>query len=164
MSVTFQKERMADCLEELKALHVAHWKETELHRHIIPLNMDYPRFLEYERIGYFHLFTVRMDGKLVGNLGIYVQKSMHTQTIVCDEDTLYLLTEARKGHLAISFVNFVEEFLVKENLKKTGIMEIRMTVKTVNEVSKLAKYLGYEKTAEQFTKVFTRTDEEPTPP
>lgn len=164
MSITFQKERMADCLEDLKILHRLHWEETEGYRHVFPLNMNYPRFLEYERIGYFHLFTARSEGMLVGNFGVYVQKSMHTQLPVADmradenlanEDTLFLMRMARGPGVAKRFLEFIEQYLTTQ----MNVVEIRMTVKSGNRVSKLGEQLGYAPTATILSKVFPRTKE-----
>lgn len=164
MSITFQKERMADCLEDLKILHRLHWEETEGYRHGLPLNPDYTRYLSYERMNYYHLFIARSDGMMVGNCGVYVQKSMHTQLPVADlraddcianEDTLFLMRMARGPGVAKRFFEFVEQHLTRE----MNVVEIRISVKLGNRVSKLWEEMGYQPTAMQFTKVFPRTAE-----
>lgn len=160
--ISFQKESMAGCLEDMKILHRLHWEETEGYRHGLPLNPDYARYLNYERISYYHLFTARSDGMLVGNCGVYVQKSMHTQLPVADmradenianEDTLFLMRMARGPGVAKRFFEFVEQYLTQQ----MGVVEIRISVKLGNRVSKLWEEMGYVPTAMQFTKVFPRT-------
>ncbi len=146
----FQKERMADNLDDIKFLHKQHWLETEKYRHGLPFNPDYARFLEWERINYFHLFTARSGGKLVGNCGVYVQKSMHTQEPIAVEDTLYLLPDYRKGRNAIQFIKWVENYLTQ----KMGVVEIDIDVKLSNKVGKLMNYIGYEPTSMKYSKIF----------
>jgi len=164
--IIFQKELMANCLEELKILHRLHWEETEGYRHGLPLNPDYTRYLNYERIQYYHLFTARSDADnmMVGNCGVYVQKSMHTQLPVADlradeyianEDTLFLMRMARGPGVARRFFEFVEKYLTQQ----MGVVEIRISVKLGNRVSKLWESMGYVPSAMQFTKVFPRTAE-----
>ena len=87
-------ERMADILPELHPLHVLHWSETEVWRHRVPLNPDYLAMVAMERSGRLIQFTVRHQGELVGNLRIFIQTSLHTQTLFASEDTLFI----RKNH------------------------------------------------------------------
>src|SRR5574338_1268650 len=76
----FSVERMADIKEEMKPLHLAHWEETEAHRHGLPFSPDYETFIQYEGSGRYILFTARKDGKLVGNCAMYLDRSTHTKT------------------------------------------------------------------------------------
>ena len=78
------RERMEDIVEEMKLLHQAHWKETEMHRHGLALNPDYDAFIRYERVGRYVLFTLRNDGRLQGNCALYLDKNTHTQTLHCN--------------------------------------------------------------------------------
>lgn len=141
-------ERMQAILPEIVPLHAAHWAETEKYRHGVPLNVDYDHMVNAERQGRFILFTVRRDGALVGNCAMYLTCSTHTQQWVAEEDTLFILSEHRRGRLAIKLIQYVEDVL-----KNMGITEIRVTVKTVNRVGDLLERLGYAHTANQLVKV-----------
>ena len=142
-------ERIEDCIEEIKPLHDAHWQETEGYRHGLQLNMDYPYLINAERSGRFILFTVRCEGKLVGNCMMYLARSTHTQKWVAEEDTIFILPEYRKGRLGVRLIRYVEDVL-----RNMGITEVRITVKTVNTVAKLMMRMGYAHTGNQLTKVF----------
>lgn len=151
IKLTFQKESLKDCLEEMKPVWHAHWKETEGYRDGLGFNPDYKLYLEYERIGYYHLFTARHEGELVGDCGMYVRKSMHTQTIDATEDTIYLYPAYRKGHNGAKFLAFVEEYLTK----KMSVREIKTDIKLSNErVAKLMQRIGYRPRSIQYSKVF----------
>lgn len=145
--VTFQIELLADCLDEVKQHHIDQWNEVERARQ--DLNPDYDTVLRKEREGFYLLFTARKDGKLVGNTGCYLYKSMHNQKLAAKEDTMYLAPEARKGFTAVRFFKYCEKQLLR-----TGVEEITISVKTTNSVYKLWERQGYEWTDRVYTKTF----------
>jgi len=142
-----QVERLEDVLDELKPVHAAHWQETERYRHGIALNPDYNYMINAERNGRLILFTVRNDNGLVGNCMMYLSRSTHTQRWVAEEDTIFILPEHRKGRLGVRLIRYVEDVL-----RNMGVTEIRVTVKTVNDVGRLLTHLGYNHTGNQLTK------------
>lgn len=144
----FAVERMELIEDEMKPLHRSHWDETEAHRHNLPFNPDYATFIHYEQAGRYVLFTLRKDGKLVGNCAMYLDKSTHTQTLMATEDTLYLLPEARTGTVAKRFVGYIEAAL-----KTLGAKEICITVKTVNRAGLFFQRMGYRHVENGLTKV-----------
>ncbi len=142
-----QVERIEDVLHELKPVHSAHWQETERYRHGIALNPDYNYMINAERSGRFMLFTVRNQSGVVGNCMMYLSRSTHTQRWVAEEDTIFILPEYRKGRLGVRLIRYVEDVL-----RNMGVTEIRVTVKTVNDVGRLLSHLGYNHTGNQLTK------------
>lgn len=144
----FAVERMADIQHEMEPLHRAHWEETEAHRHGLMLKPDYQTFIQYEQAGRYILFTIRKEGRLVGNCAMYIDKSTHTQTLIATEDTLYLLPEARKGNTAKNFISYCEAAL-----KHLGVREVCVTVKTVNRAGLFFQRLGYRHVENGLTKV-----------
>lgn len=145
---TVQIERFEDCLKELRPLHQAHWEETEGYRHGLELNPDYGRIIDYESRGMYRLFTLRADGELVGNIGIYFNWSTHTQKKIASEDTLFV----RKDHRGKVTKWFHDE--VENALKAMGVSEIRITVKMTNRVGKLMQRWGYKPVAVEMVKVY----------
>lgn len=145
---TFSVERIEDIESGIRPLHLAHWKETEAHRHGLPFNPDYATFRRYERAGRYLLFTVRREWALVGNCAMYLDMSAHTQTLIATEDTLYLLPAARKGRTAMRFVRYVED-----SLQKLGVKEICITVKTVNKAERFFRMQGYQRVESGLTKI-----------
>src|SRR5687768_793162 len=144
----FSVEKMDATEGEMRALHKAHWDETEAHRHGLTLNPDYTTFIRYERAGRYILFTIRHEGKLVGNCAMYLDRSTHTQTLIATEDTLYLLPEARKGNVAKHFIAYCESAL-----KHLGVKEITVTVKTVTRARLFFQRLGYRHVENGLTKI-----------
>ena len=102
-SYVLECARAHEVLDELRPLHEAHWQETEGYRHGLPFAPDYERGLDLEQQGRYVLVVARHQetGKLVGNYGLYLSHSMHTQTLMATEDTLFLAREHRRGRLGM---------------------------------------------------------------
>lgn len=149
MSYSIQIERIEDIRDEIEPIHRAHWEETEMYRHGVGFAPDYRRLMDYERRGSYYLFTLRHEGKLVGNIGIYLNRSMHTQKKVASEDTFFILPEHRGGGTAKKFHDYVER-----QLQQAGVTEMRITVKNTNRVGKLMQRWGYEPVATEMVKVY----------
>lgn len=147
-SYTLAPERVADCLGELRDLHAAHWAETEEYRHGLELNPDYEWALHAEACGEYLLLTARSEqGTLVGNYALAFSRSRHTQTIVAQEDTMFIAPAHRRGRLFIRFAQYGE---YAANL--LGARELRLTAKLKNNVSSMLPRMGYAHVANQFVK------------
>lgn len=142
-------ERMADILPELHLLHVLHWNETEAYRHGFALNPDYLRYQAIERAGGLIQFTARNGGELVGNLRLFLSQSLHTQTSLVTEDTIFLKPEHRGGFLSMAMLRFAEQAVVS-----LGAQEIRSNSKLVNRADVLMRRMKYRPFAIQFAKFF----------
>lgn len=144
--------RGREVLDDLKHLHRRHWDETEVHRHNLQMNPDYARGLELEQQGrYLLLAAIHMDsGEMVGNYGLYLTRSMHTQKLMATEDTLYILPEHRKGRLGVAMIRYAESVL-----RQLGVEELNVSVKLVNNVGPMIERMGYTPVATQYTKILT---------
>lgn len=147
---TFQVESFRAILPELQILHELHFAETEKHLQGFALKPNYDYMAERERAGGLVQFTARSDGQLIGNLRMYVGKSLHTGNLFAEEDTFFLLPEYRKGFTALSFLRYAEESLVQI----VGVREIRANSKVVNNAHRLMDYRGYQHVANQYIKTF----------
>lgn len=146
----FQAERLSDIVDEIHPLHEAHFQETEKHRLGFGLDVDYDAMLYSERRGQLIQFTMRtQDGKLVGNIRMYINKSLHTGTLYASEDTYFVLPEYRQGFAALRFWQFMEDCV-----KSIGVREVRTDSKVLNKVHKLNEYCGYKHVANKYVKVF----------
>lgn len=143
----FAIERLEKILEEMKPLHQAHWDEKEEEPGRPGFNPNYDRFISFEKAGRAIVFTVREHGRLIGNFSLYVHESMHTRALLAQEDTLYLVPEARKGRLAARLIDYAEQAL-----KKLGVTEINVTVKIANRHGRYFQMLGYEHVSNGLTK------------
>ncbi len=146
--ITYALEKLSDILEELKPLHIEQWKETESYRSEIPFLPDYERYLQFNAIDYYLIFAVRRDGVLVGHLSVYVSKSMHTQTLLAMEDSLFLTHSARGGRTAFRLFQFAEAYL-----KGIGVREIYCSVKTGAKSKALLEFMGCRHVADTLHKL-----------
>lgn len=146
----FAVERYADCLDELKPLHRAHWLETEKYRHELPLDPDYDGFLRMEMAGRLMLFTIRKDGELVGHTTMKLMRSMHSQTLVANEDSLFLRADQRGNpFVMLSFIRYAADTLFAH----ADVKEIRVSSKIINKADKLMVRAGFEPFAIQLVKM-----------
>lgn len=145
---TIQIESFRQILEELKPLHQEHWLETEGHRHGLQLNPDYEQLAMRERAGRLVQFTVRRGGELAGHLRMFLGPSTHTQTLMAEEDTLFMRPAHRGGFTVVALLRYAERVLTS-----LGAREIRANSKVVNRADVLMRRLGYRLVAYQFVKV-----------
>lgn len=147
---SLQVESFRQILGELVPLHEAHWLETEKYRHGVKLNVDYEQLMLRERAGNLVQFTVRhvASGALAGHLRMYLATSVHTQTPLSDEDTLYLLPAHRGSFLPIALLRYAERALHELQ----GPHEIRADTKLTNRADVLMKRAGFEPFATRFFK------------
>ncbi len=147
--IEFAIERLSDILEEIKPLHQEQWEETEEYRSkAIPLDIDYARYLEFNKTGYYTVFTARDSGKLVGHISVYMTISMHTRTKIAQEDSLFLTKSARGGRTAMRLFQFVENWL-----KSQGVLELYCSVKNGANSRRLLEYMGCRHVSDGFHKL-----------
>lgn len=136
-SLVFAAERGADILPELHALHEAHWSETEGYQQ--PMNPDYARGIALEQQGRMLQLTARAGGALVGNIRMYLARSMHTQRLIAEEDTVYIVPAYRGGRSALRFIQYMEAAM-----RQLGVSLIFMDDKIANPAAgRLLEALGY---------------------
>lgn len=145
--VTFQLERLADCLDELKELHELHYEEQGDKRY--PLAYNYETALRRNSDGSLLVFTARKDGEMVGHCCVWLFESMHTGQVMAKDDTLFVKKEHRKGRIAIKFFQYCEAVL-----RAAGVAEVLITLNVANPVWKVWKRLGYRIKCYQMSKEF----------
>lgn len=150
-SYTLYPSVLASALDELTPLHMKHWAETEQYRHELAPKPDYQRGLDLEMQGRYLVLLARYDdGTLVGNYGIYLARSMHTQDLIATEDTLFIDAAHRKGRLGVRFIQYAETVLAA-----LGVTEFTVSTKTVNGIGPMIERMGYPLVATQHTKILT---------
>ena len=147
----YSQESLRDAWDEFYALSQNHWHETEMYRNGQELNPDKEKYLHYNDIGYHVLYTARDGDKMIGNCGMYITESMHTQTKMAMEDTIFLLPEYRKGGIAYHFMKFIENDLL--NNKK--VVEIIQSTKlNKHNASRLLEKMGFQFFAKMYIKQY----------
>lgn len=149
--LVFAAESFRAILPELEPLHAAHFAETEKHLSGVELAPDYTYMAERERLGQLLQFTARAAGRLVGNLRVYLGKSTHTGHRFAEEDTIYLLPEARLPGVADAFMDYAEDVLAG-----IGVQEARADTKLVNLAGKWLCRRGYRPVATKHIKLLRK--------
>lgn len=139
-----------EVLPQLRPLHERHWNETEGYRHGLPFSPDYERGIDLEAQGRYVLIVARHIGteKVVGNYGIFLSRSTHTQTLMATEDTLFIVPEHRRGRLGVGMIRFAERALAA-----LGVRELNVSVKLVNKTGPMLERMGYAPVATQYSKI-----------
>ena len=77
--ITYQVEKLADCLEEMKPFLQLHWEEVALYKDAIKLNPDYDRYFDLEKRGVLRVAIARDGDKMVGYFLTLTQEHLHYQ-------------------------------------------------------------------------------------
>lgn len=149
-SYTLRCVRVADIIDQLRPIHLEHWQETETYRHGVEFKPDYQRGIDLEEQGRYVLVAAfeADTGELVGNYGIYLARSMHTQKRMATEDTLFVSKAHRRGRLGIALMRYTEHVLMQ-----LGVEEFNVSVKVVNNVGPMLERMGFSKTGSNYTKI-----------
>lgn len=150
VSVTYDIEPLSGCWPEIEAIGRAHWQETmEYYRGKQPYAPSYDRYNSYDKAGWLITFTARDSetGQMVGYSLMYLVPSMHTQTMIATEDTIFLLPEYRRGRNGLRFHQFIES-----ELRERGAREIVVTAKPGSAACRLLEHIGFSVINHQYSK------------
>ncbi len=150
VSVTYDIEPLSGCWPEIEAIGRAHWQETmEYYRGKQPYAPSYDRYNSYDKAGWLITFTARNTEtwQMVGYSLMYLVPSMHTQTMIATEDTIFLLPEYRRGRNGLRFHQFIES-----ELRERGAREIVVTAKPGSAACRLLEHIGFSVINHQYSK------------
>jgi L-amino acid N-acyltransferase YncA len=134
----FAAEDFEAALPELKPLHAMQWEEIDERNGKIPMNPDYAGYIALNRAGRSLQFTVRKDGELVGQALVRFGLSMHTRTMVGNEDTFYMRPDHRGGFTMLRFVRYMAACAAA-----MGVREMRTSSKLANKSYLLMQRAGF---------------------
>ena len=138
--ITFSVESMANILDEIRPLHLAHWEEKPALRPPGEFNPDYSRFSLLQEQGAALLATARINGRLVGYCQFYVNRHPWTQARFAVCDLLYITPECRGDLLGFRLFRYAHHAL-----EHHGITEFRGFAHRGNrEAQVLMKRCGYQ--------------------
>lgn len=152
-------EKFSDCQGELHVLHEAHWHETEGHRHGLALKPNYRGMLAFEKAGQLLQITVRHEGKLVGNLRMFITRSWHTGDMLASEDTLFLLPahRSRSCWLALRMMRYAVACLeTLRDERNERVLVIEADSKLSNNADTLMRRMFGAPVASKFHKIFKK--------
>lgn len=147
--LTCKQERLADVLPEVEELWKEHWAETEGYRHVLGYNPDKEGFLKLDAAGMFRLYTARVHGVLVGQFGLLVYPSRHTQTRTASEDFFYVRKEFRGAGVASQLMRFG-----LMDLRDEGVEQVTFSDKEPSDLSSFLAKFGFKQVAKQYSLIF----------
>jgi GNAT superfamily N-acetyltransferase len=134
----FQRERPADLWAELEPLCERHRQEISKFKEI-PLGIDKAAYERMDENGFLRLWTVRLDGAIIGYCACVVKENPHyTSSLQAHEDVLYVAPEYRKTGIGWRFLRHIDESLMAE-----GVSLVYRHVKFDHDHSPLLARMGY---------------------
>jgi hypothetical protein len=150
--LTFQWERFPAISRELLPLLKPHWREVGVNKHVVPLDIDWDMFFDYDLRGVLHVLTARRQKKLVGYIFNLVGPHMHHTSTKWAATNMYWLEPAsREGWAPVKF--FIENMRgLKEREAVIHNIAISLHFQS-GRVGKIFQRLGYKPTEIMLQKV-----------
>lgn len=149
-----QRETFLDVFDEAVPLLQAHWREIATFQDI-PLDVDVARYTMLEAAGALRIFTVRVDGRLVGYACFIVGANMHYRgSLQAVQDVLYVERTARGAMHGLRLLRHCDEALRAE-----GVQVVVQHVKNAHPaLGRLAMHQGYEPVETLYVKRLDRVE------
>lgn len=144
--LTFSREQVRDCWEELQPLFASHHREVSTYQDLT-VSPSRARYEAVEMAGALRFYTARTKGgALVGYIGFIVLPSAHyADTLTAHQDAVFLAPTWRRGLTGLQFLAWVDAQLTAE-----GVALVYQSVMPANDWSPLLLRLGYQLGAQQY--------------
>jgi hypothetical protein len=140
-SIVIARESLADVLDEIAPLIVAHWREVHPYRDL-KVDPDLDLYLTAEARGMLRVFIARICGVLVGYSIFFVLESPQVRGLIqAKHEVLYLDPDYRRGLTGLRLIAECDR-----ELKAEGVAVVHHSVRPRNDFSPILERLGYEKT------------------
>lgn len=137
--ITVQRERVQNLWGEVMPLLERHWDEIA-HFKDITLDPDVEAYNAAEAVGFYHVFTARADGELIGYVAYFVRPNMHYRNSVqAMEDVLFVLPEHRNATVGLRLLKFALDELAAQ-----GVQAVMHHTKAAHSIAPLLERLGFE--------------------
>lgn len=148
--LTFQHEKWADCVAEMRLIWPEHWASLALDQAQIRLGVDEAKYEQGEALGCLHIVTARADGTLIGYYYGMLMNHLHYRDagVMCYSDVYYLKPEFRQGGAGARFMAFI-----LASLKEAGVVKLYISTKIHDDHGALFERLGMQCTDRVFTKL-----------
>ena len=150
--LSFQVERFADVLPEVKPLLPRHWEELALDKDAVPLDPNWQRYAELDAVGAISLVTARENGRLVGYCYMILSPGLHYRTCYEARMDIFWLDPSVRGQ-AMPGVRLFKA--VEKELRRRGVQRVYMGSKLHKDVGRLFERLGYRPIETWYSKMLT---------
>jgi len=145
----YARETIATIKEDIAPLVQATYDEVEIDRDKLEFNLNWDIYHKLEELNILHIYTARVDGKMVGYLVLISSPSLHcSEHLMASSDVIYIHPEHRKGRAGANMIKYAEE-----DLKCRGVSVMIVAMKAHAPFDKLLQRVGYtfaEKTYQKF--------------
>jgi len=141
MDISYGKEKLTECLYEMKPMLEKHWKEVEAFQEDIKFKPDYEKYYALDYADILHIYTARDEDELIG-YAIYmvVPHLHHRDKLYANNDMIFIQEPYRKSLVGRDLVVYAEKDL-KENVEVDVIM---IAMKAHKPFQNLLEKQGYE--------------------
>jgi hypothetical protein len=150
VTVTFQVEKWAEALPELRPLFHLLWDDVAVDKDRFVAKCDEEKYAACNAIGMLHLVTARSEGRLVGYFVMLVNPNPHYlgAGLMAFTDMYFLLPEFRKGTTGVKLFSFMEE-----SLREKGVVKAYTSHKLHRDRGTMLQMLGWTPTDMVYSKV-----------
>ena len=144
----YQIEDFEAVRHQMDDLIRAHWEEVALNQDKIPLDPDWSFYEALWNAGLLGIYTVRLEGKLVGYFVVVAKPHPHyKQNVFASNDIIYLSPEYRKSSVGAGLISFAEN-----DLKERGVSVLVVNTKVHRPFDPLLERLGFNKIEHTYSK------------
>lgn len=119
--ITYQRESLRDVIDDVQPLLQLHYDELTLHKEVVKLDPRWDQYFLLEQLECFTVFTARDDGRLIGYNAFFLNRHMHYgDLLVAQNDVLFVHPDARRGAMALRFLDYSEQALRALGAHKLG--------------------------------------------
>src|SRR5271156_1647098 len=108
-AITFQAEKWADALPELRPLFTLLWEDVAVSKDRFRARCNEKLYAQMEQIGFLRLVTMRADSRLGGYFTYTVLPNGHyaDDGLMAFTDMYFLHPDFRRANVAVQFFRFV---------------------------------------------------------
>jgi hypothetical protein len=137
--ITFARELLCECVQEVQPLLEKHYDELTLRKDIVKLDPQWKEYALLEQLGRFVVFTARDEGRLVGYSAYFLLRHMHYAALtVAQNDVFWLDPQCRRGMSPVRFLRWCDKQLASEGVDK-AIYHCKLS----NQLAPILRRLGY---------------------
>lgn len=146
-------ESFEERLPELEPILPEHYKELALYQDHIPLDPNYPAYIQRERMGCLVFVTVRKFGELIGYYIGFIENAVapnlhYKSTVLAKTDIFYIREDHRHGGAGSMLFAKVEE-----EMRRRGVVAWFVGSKTHLPADKLFEGLNFDKVETYYSKL-----------
>lgn len=157
MGMIATSESFEERLAELQPILPEHYKELALYQDHIPLDPNFPAYIQRERMGCLVFVTVRSAGQLIGYYIGFIENSLapnlhYQSTVIAKTDIFYIREDHRHGGAGSLLFAKVEE-----EMRRRKVVAWFVGSKVHQPADKLFEGLGFDRVETFYSKLLVET-------